>query len=764
MRKVLYLFITLNLLLVSAIGGLYYLAETYPFHPGDPLYAVQDLAEQSRLSLSEKGEKGVHMALSLAERRLTNLAHAQNPDRIQAAAIAFDRALSTVLDYSDSLSQDQQELVLAEFNSLLRQAELVVFSIDKSCCETINILHGRITTLLEGHDPDDDPPDSVQTFAAAPAEISAMTISFLGQQVDHSIYPLDGAHKQADCLTCHPDGQYVGTPSECSDCHAFQPVIEVQGGIFPVSFSQENEADPNLNYPHHFEGPCQDCHDADDWIPTSFDHVGVIECFSCHQDASSDANKSLLSHSLYPDPLCMDCHQDTSEWLETAFDHAVVEGDGCISCHSPETPDRHYMGECQKCHVDSSDWGNYVFFHIGYEDCQECHSSPANHYGDSCTTCHYSTRGWSFAEFDHTGFKDCKSCHKAETPRDHYSGQCSRCHNTKAWNKASFYHEGFSVYDCVNCHLKDAPADHYCEDCCRCHNTDNWSRVNVNHTTLTDCADCHSSETPADHYDGLCSNCHNTSNWGQVSFDHTGYSDCADCHLSDAPNNHYGEQCSRCHNTHHWHEVSFDHTGFPDCVACHSTDAPADHYAGQCSKCHDTKNWQNVSFNHSGVTNCTGCHSSDVPDGHWPGQCSNCHTSTKDWSKVKFDHQSSYKDCRACHSDDLPDPDQFPDHPERGQCSRCHSTNTWVVVPTATPDASYLLGLLDPDGLIPIDTPEAVLMVTPLVQSTPDPNRVDIPEEEPEVQAPEPTETPQPEPTDAPDPSITPVIRETETP
>lgn len=762
MRKLLLIFLSLNLLLVAALAGLYYLSETYPFHPGDKLYAVQNLAEQSRLSLSHKGEQGARLALSLAERRLTNLAHAQNPQRIQAAAIAFDQALSTLLAYTDGLSPDQHQIVLADLNALLRQAELVVFSIDKSCCETIDILHARITTLLQQDQEQLDPPDTVRAIAEAPAVISAMSISFLGQEIDHSSFPLLGAHATSDCLACHINGQYVGTPSQCEDCHVFQPVIEVTNSIFPVSFSQEDVTNPHLNYPQHFDGPCQDCHDAVSWDPIAFDHQDVVECLSCHQQDVTDIDQASPVHALYTRP-CTDCHLDTQDWTITIFDHS--EAYDCLSCHQPELPDHHYLGDCQKCHVDVDNWNNYVFFHLGYQDCQDCHTQPPGHYGDNCTTCHYSTQGWAYADFDHTGFKDCKGCHTADAPANHFNDQCSRCHNTKAWNKAQFYHDkAYSIYACSNCHLKDAPAGHYCEDCCRCHNVNNWKNINFSHYNLTDCVDCHSKEAPAGHYEGQCSRCHNTGDWGQIHFDHTGYTDCADCHTADTPANHYGDDCARCHNTNNWKQVVFDHRGFPDCVACHAAETPDSHYAGQCSKCHSTDTWKEINFNHVDLDNCTGCHADDAPKDHWPGQCSNCHISTKDWNKIKFDHSSLFKDCRSCHYDE-PVP---AGHPTRGQCSKCHTTDTWVIAPTPTPDAddlrelssASLLAALAADLPAIAETPAPTLQPTLVVTPTP----VQDTEEPEEEETKEPVSTPAPAPTATPDPAEPPPPAETPAP
>ena len=90
---------------------------------------------------------------------------------------------------------------------------------------------------------------------------------------------------------------------------------------------------------------------------------------------------------------------------------------------------------------------------------------------------------------------------------------------------------------------------------------------------------------------------------------------------------------------------------------------------------------------------------------------------------IVFDH-TTYTDCKACHADDRP-----ADHP-RGQCSQCHTTDTWDIpdTPTPWPTATPL----------PTQTPTPTPVYTPTY--TPVPTDV-LPEE--------PTPTATPEPTDA---------------
>jgi len=690
MRKIILAFIGINLLCVVTLASLYYLSETYPFHPGDPLYGLQYTAEQSRLSLSERGDKRASMAFTLAERRLANLAQADNNKGLEVAAIAFDEALSALISQGDQLTAIQQELFAEQFIVLLRQAEMVVFAIDDGACEQVSELQGRVKELLAANNPGDQEDRPVNnTVAIAPLEVEAMMISFLGQDVNHDIYPLEGAHKTTDCLNCHIGGQYAETLTECADCHTYQPVIVQNSKVLRVSFFQEDESDPTLMYPYHFEGACEECHDAVSWNPIAFDHEGILECYTCHQDDTPNTTQaSYLAHRAYPSQ-CMDCHENTEDWMEIAFEHE--EGLDCQSCHSIDTPDNHYLGECQNCHIDTADWEVVLFYHVGYPDCKSCHRPPENHYGDACTQCHYSTQTWLFATFDHTGFKDCKACHTAE--KGHFSGQCSQCHNTRAWSDARFSHNGYSVTDCANCHLKDAPANHYCEDCCRCHNIKSWSQIN---------------------------------------FDHTNYPDCIDCHADEEPADHYGDLCSSCHNTDKWSNYSFDHSGYPDCYACHT--APPAHYSGQCSKCHTTTSWFQNIFDHSGSDNCTGCHA--APAGHWPGQCSNCHISTINWYTVRFDHDYGYKDCKSCHWDDRPG----PPHPSRGQCSKCHTTSTWVIGTPVPATGST------PQPYVPL-IPVTTKIINPEPTQPPPPTPVET-----EVPPPTPYETPEPTATEAPIP------------
>ena len=87
-----------------------------------------------------------------------------------------------------------------------------------------------------------------------------------------------------ECLECHLGGVYSGTRAECRACHS-----DPDGGVARrrgwrrCACSTDNLNLSNL-YPNHFEGDCQDCHGLENWEPVAFNHVGVVECMSCHQE------------------------------------------------------------------------------------------------------------------------------------------------------------------------------------------------------------------------------------------------------------------------------------------------------------------------------------------------------------------------------------------------------------------------------------------------------------------------------------------------
>ena len=700
MKKFLVIFLAVNVVIgalaLGVLGGTLFLAETRPLDYSSPFYGVQVQAETWRLRLSRDETRRAEFALKLVDRRLADLSQAQGETTIGEAATAVKQSLEQAIRAINAAPTENQEALYARLDQLLVQANVIVSGLVATYDSgPVLALSERLAKFQEAETHE----ELVALTPPAPS-IAAEIIPFLSKEIDHSGYPLEGAHADIACESCHTDGEYKGTARECVDCHQ-TPV----SGIYAA----------------HFAGECVDCHTLEDWTPYQFDHLVAVECESCHTkdrpvahyDPPDSSIKYLAAVRIQalkemPTPTglygeedvhtdtCLRCHTDTTDWNVVDFDHFGFTD--CADCHQEkDTPIDHYEGQCSNCH-NTSAWEDAWFNHTGFTDCATCHTeeAPVAHYtGYACATCHTTTK-WKPATFSHNGVTDCADCHTADTPVEHYPGPCSTCHTTEDWETITFDHAGAS--DCLQCH--QTPTIHWQNDCLKCHTTTDWYDVHFSHDGLTDCTSCHSK---SDHYGGQCSTCHTTSNWEDVRFNHGGLTTCAVCHESDVQAAHYPGSCQTCHTTTAWDDVAYDHEGVRACLDCHSDVLPPAHFTGDCTLCHTVEDWSDISFNHINAVDCTSCHEDDAPvahyddecsechttvswafvhqgldstcsschtnDGHWPGECSDCHLSTQDWNIYVFDH-TGYTNCKSCH--------ERPDGHPRGQCSKCHTTDNWI--------------------------------------------------------------------------------------
>lgn len=183
-------------------------------------------------------------------------------------------------------------------------------------------------------------------------------------------YPLRGAHRQADCESCHRGPDPVGTlPIECIACHRDDDAHQGQLGE-----------------------RCEQCHQERDWTSTSFDHdrspfplLGahrLAECGDCHLSAAY----------LDAEPACRSCHADRDthegaygedcgachvprDWLIWEFDHraqtrfALDGAHGQVACKSCHAPGRRLPAlSCDSCHL-----GDDVHEGSFGRRCEQCH-------------------------------------------------------------------------------------------------------------------------------------------------------------------------------------------------------------------------------------------------------------------------------------------------------------------------------------------------------------------------------------------------------
>lgn len=139
-----------------------------------------------------------------------------------------------------------------------------------------------------------------------------------GGNFRHAIYPLIGAHAQADCVDCHRNNVFRGTPRACFACHS----AEYQAAVMPDHAAS--------GYPTN----CEVCHSTFAWSPASFDHSrffpidagdhAALDCTDCHGGGS------------FVGFTCVSCHEHSQGQMDP--EHAGVNGyvfssPACLACH-----------------------------------------------------------------------------------------------------------------------------------------------------------------------------------------------------------------------------------------------------------------------------------------------------------------------------------------------------------------------------------------------------------------------------------------------
>ena len=505
---------------------------------------------------------------------------------------------------------------------------------------------------------------------------------------DHAktVFPLEGAHRSADCSSCHANSRFAGTATDCYSCHQ----TDFAAAKLPDHFSAK------------FSRDCTTCHSLAGWKPSFFDHAKTsfqltgahiaVDCASCHV-AGKFAGTATD---------CYSCHQSDFALSKTVDHQAAQFSHDCTTCHTMigwklstfdhsktnfQLVGAHRTVDCISCHGGNK----YV---ATPSACFSCHQSdftaaPAHvssQFSHDCLTCH-SMDSWTSAAFDHnrTNFPlkgghqnvlcaschksgqfqaiptDCFSCHQADynvtkTPSHQlnlFSHDCLRCHTVNVWKPSTFNHSD-----------TDFPLTgaHQSTDCLFCHKNGQFKNVN------TSCYNCHVADfngvTGPNHinggFDHNCTTCHSTGAWKPATFDHNK----TNFRLTGA---HLQTDCARCHANNRF-------AGTPmDCYSCHQQDyntaTNPNHstakYPVACSSCHTTSVWQPATFDHTPFfpisagsrhspgrwTFCSDCHSNQSNPAAF--ECINCHQHTQATTDSQHRNRSGYvyqsAACYKCH-------------------------------------------------------------------------------------------------------------------
>ena len=137
-------------------------------------------------------------------------------------------------------------------------------------------------------------------------------------------FPLVGAHASASCASCHKNGVYKGTSTDCYICHQ----SDYNGTTSP--------AHATANFPT----ACISCHTSTAWVPSTFNHTLYFPIGSGDKHrpgrwtVCTDCHNSPTNFKIFT---CIACHEHSNQPIVDK-DHQgvagyVYESNACYKCH-----------------------------------------------------------------------------------------------------------------------------------------------------------------------------------------------------------------------------------------------------------------------------------------------------------------------------------------------------------------------------------------------------------------------------------------------
>lgn len=609
---------------------------------------------------------------------------------------------------------------------------------------------------------------SGEVLGQAGQEGSSQSLNF-----DHNTtgFILDNAHRTVSCESCHTAGTFRGTPRTCATCHVGaggrapgRSLTHIPTAAIACEncHNTTNWTSARMNHSAATSVACSTCHSGSyvsanaqgasrtthipianascdschtnttTFAPAAMNHTGTSgRCISCHNGSFVGQNAQ-AKPSAHPETTLQcdsaGCHNSTTIWFATSFDHSAavppVEG-RCISCHNglkargKQAAHLPTTAQCDSCHSNTLSFAGARMNHTGTNaQCSTCHSGtytainalakPTTHVATSsqCDTCHQSTVTWAGARFDHTTVTPpvagrCATCHngttavgKAGTHLPTTAG-CDTCHTDfTAFAPARMNHAGtngpLAAGNCKTCHTgayvsinaQVQSATHIVDtrECDACHSsTTTWATATFNHATAT----------PA--VTNRCSSCHNNTNTG-----------------IGKPTSHIPTtvQCDSCHtNQTAFRPAAMRHDGTTtNCSSCHNgnfvyanaSGKAATHIptSAECSTCHTgTTTFTPATMSHANTAgpvaagNCRSCHNGSYLAANAQGmsathiattaQCDSCHKTTTAWLPTAFDHTLITPPvagrCATCHNGTQARGKAASHLPTAAGCDTCHT-------------------------------------------------------------------------------------------
>ncbi|WP_158676838.1 hypothetical protein [Pukyongia salina] len=232
------------------------------------------------------------------------------------------------------------------------------------------------------------PTDCVLCHTTSPGWMPAtVNHGFFPLTLGHDIQDCNECHingnftnTPTDCFACHaddynattnPDHQAANFPTDCASCHSTNPgwmPAVLNHDFFPLTLGHDIQE-------------CASCHINGNYTTTPTD------CFACHMDDYNATTNPNHSAAQFPTD-CVTCHTTNPGWMPATFDHDSMyfpiysgqhegEWNQCIDCHINTS--NYAVFTCVTCHtqIDMDDEHEGVSGYVYQSNaCFACHPNP----------------------------------------------------------------------------------------------------------------------------------------------------------------------------------------------------------------------------------------------------------------------------------------------------------------------------------------------------------------------------------------------------
>jgi hypothetical protein len=165
-------------------------------------------------------------------------------------------------------------------------------------------------------------PNHVQAGLPQQCAVCHSTTAWRPAAFNHSTtaFPLTGAHVQAACASCHINGRYTGTPTDCYSCHRPE---------FTAAISPNHVA-------AGFPTTCAQCHTTSSWLGATFNHTWFPIYSGAHQGKWTTCNDCHTNPSNFTAFSCTTCHEHNKTSMDQkhrSVRNYVYNSSNCYSCH-----------------------------------------------------------------------------------------------------------------------------------------------------------------------------------------------------------------------------------------------------------------------------------------------------------------------------------------------------------------------------------------------------------------------------------------------